>query len=329
MKITLDLEKLQAAGALSAEDAERLAALAEPRSGLQIVANVLLIIGALAVAAGVIALEPSPGTGLTLALAALGGGAAIYFRGGESWRVLAHGLVIMGAVGVSGWAAWQGAETWPEGAQWLVHPISLAMFVGGATLFRQAFLAALAPLALGAWVGSGTAYGFASYTLFVREATISVLVFTALALTLYWARRRLGESRRLLLTVAARVSVFMIHLAFWVGSLWGDYVGELWAAGDDWAAAREWRDQAVHVPEVVFSLGWLVVCAAGIWFGTRDGRRFLANTSIVFLSIHAYTQFFETLGANALTLLVGGAGMVAAAAGIARFDAWVRARAAA
>ena len=104
-KTILDLDKLVADGSLSAEDANRLKGLGEPSNRIGVFINLFCILGALAVAAGVVALEPSPAIGLLLALVALGGGAALYFTTGKDWRVLAHGLVIMGCVGLVGWMA--------------------------------------------------------------------------------------------------------------------------------------------------------------------------------------------------------------------------------
>jgi hypothetical protein len=31
--------------------------------------------------------------------------------------------------------------------------------------------------------------------------------------------------------IFARVSLILINLGFWIGSLWGDYLGETWAQG--------------------------------------------------------------------------------------------------
>ncbi|MBB34448.1 MAG: hypothetical protein CME88_13915 [Hirschia sp.] len=328
-KTILDLDKLVADGSLSAEDANRLKGLGEPSNRIGVFINLFCILGALAVAAGVVALEPSPAIGLLLALVALGGGAALYFTTGKDWRVLAHGLVIMGCVGLVGWMAWQAEETWPDGMGWVVHLFAFMIFTGAAVIFRQPFLAALSPLALGALVGSGTAYWHASYGIFVREATLSILLFSAVAGWLYWLRNRLDEAWQGITTVAARVSFFMVNFAFWVGSLWGDWIGEMWAAPDRWwGASQEWREHAIFIHEGIFSIGWLAFLVACIWLGTRDHRRFLANTAVVFLAIHAYTQLFETLGAAPWTLVIAGLSMVGVAAGVARFDAWQKARAA-
>ncbi len=324
-KVTLDLDKLVADGTLSRDEAARLVGMGKPSNRIGVFINLFCILGALAVAAGVIALEPSQAMGLALAMLALGGGATIFFIAGAQWRVLAHGLVIMGAVGLAGWMAWQGEENGLSPS--VVNLFALGIFTACAALFKQPFLAALAPLALGALVGSGTAYWHASYGIFVREATISIAVFTPLAAGLYFLRNKTRETWETLLTVAARVSFFMVNFAFWVGSLWGDWIGELWAEPDRWwGASQDWRDGAYFVHEFVFSIGWAIFLAACIWMGTRDQRRFLANTAVVFLAIHAYTQLFETLGAEPWTLVIAGLSMVGVAAGVARFDAWQKAR---
>lgn len=323
-KITLDLDKLIKDGAITQDEAARLTGLGEPSGRMGVLINVLLIIGAIAVAAGVIALEPSASTGLLLALLALGGGGALFFIDKPEWRVLSHGLVIMGCLGLCGWIGWQAAESWKNVAPITIHLSIFAIVTAGAVVFRQAFLAALSPLALGAILGSGTAYWHASYGLFVREPTLTILVFTVIAAGLFWARGKVESQWRLITTVAARVSFFMLNFAFWVGSLWGDYVGELWTEDMNWEATEAWRETAIEIPEAAFSLGWLLMLGLCIWWGTRDNRRFLANTAITFLAIHFYTQLFETLGAEPTVLIFCGLTMVGAAVGITRFDRWLQ-----
>ena len=46
--------------------------------------------------------------------------------------------------------------------------------------------------------------------------------------------------------------------------------------------------------------------AVGIW-GARENRRWVVNLAAVFGGIHFYTQWFAILGANALSVLGGGA----------------------
>jgi iron complex transport system permease protein len=321
-RVTLNLSRLVAEGSLTQTEADRLATLAEASGRGGLIINLLSILGALAVSAGVIALAPSPEVGLGLAALAIGAGAWLYFGQSSDWRVLAHGLVCMGVLGVCGWIGVRLGEASPLGASFAVF-LALA---GAAILFRQGFLAALAPIALGGAIGSGTGYWTATYSIFVRECLVTILVFSGVAAGLYWARGRLAETWSGVTTIAARVSFFLVNFGFWVGSLWGDYPFRLWTSPEDswWSSPSE---GALHVPDWAFSIGWAVFLGVCIWLGTRDHRRFLANTAVTFLAIHAYTQFFEVLGAHPWTLILGGLSMVGVAGGIARFDAWNRRRA--
>lgn len=300
-RILIDTDALLSDGTLTPDLARILMArqVTGSRTGLMI--NLLLVLGALAVAAGVIALAPAPATGLALAVLALGGAGALRQAGGPSWHVLSQGLAIMGALGLAGWIS---AELWEaESAFWPPFVI-FALLAGIAAWFRNAFLAALAVLAFGALLGTGTFYWHASYAIFVRESLISLLAFTAIAGGLYAARDRLPEAWTSLTTAAARTAAIIASFAFWVGSLWGDRVGEHWAAGTDWEASQAWRAQALEIPESAFSVGWAGALIACIVMTRRGG--FLSTSAIVFLAIHAYTQFFETFGAEPMTLIVGG-----------------------
>ncbi len=328
-RVTLDLDQLVEDGELTTAEADRLAGFAVQSRQLQAIINILMIFGAIAVAAGVIALEPSATTGLILALVALGGGAAIYMQPSTEWRVLSHGLIIMGCLGLSGWMGWQAYEHPETMPDWTPQLLSAILFTAAAIFFRQGFLAALSPLAIGALIGSGTAYWHASYALFVEEPTISIFVFSAMAGGLYFLRDKIPPIYEGISTIAARVAFFMLNFAFWVGSLWGDRLLEHWQKPDykanyDWEAYEAWRNSAINVPEAVFSLGWAALLGGCIWLGTRDHRRFLANTALVFLAIHFYTQLFETLGAEPIILVFAGLSMVGAAVGVARFDNWLR-----
>ena len=116
----------------------------------------------------------------------------------------------------------------------------------------------------------------------------------------------------------------MANFGFWVGSLWGDYVGEHWVAGMDWEAASASRDTAAHLPEAVFSLGWAGALIAAIW-KTPQGS-FLSISSIVFLAIHAYTQVFETMSDEPLAWALMGLAAVPLAWGMWRLNEYLSAR---
>ncbi|MEM7768482.1 MAG: hypothetical protein AAF253_13515 [Pseudomonadota bacterium] len=315
MSITrLDLDALTQSGALTAQEAERLRALALPDTRAGLLINLLLFGGAIAIAAGAIALVPNAATGLVLALMALvGAGVLKGVDRAEHWRVLWQGLAFVGVLGVSGWIAleFEDAQYWPTLA---IAALTTAAAIG----FRSAFLAALAVLATAAMLGSGTGYWYASYAIFVTETTLSVLVFSGLAAALYATRNRAASAWQAMLTSAARTAAFLAALGFWVGSLWGDHIGEHWARDpSDWRASLEWRENAIHVPEWVFSIGWAGALVALIATQPRGG--FLSVSAIVFLAIHAYTQYFEVFGAAPLTLLIAGLSALAIAVAAARW----------
>ncbi|HCN92757.1 MAG TPA: hypothetical protein DIT86_06050, partial [Hyphomonas sp.] len=233
---------------------------------------------------------------------------------GNSLKTLGMALTLMGTLGVAGWIGWEFREV-DDGT---VPTVLIALVMTAAALwFRSALLAAFAVLSLGAILGSGTGYWHASYALFVEEPTITILVFGLLALGLYRARNTLSDAWNNLVTVAARTAMFMVNFAFWVGSLWGDRIGEHWFAPQRWSDRSEWREAAIAIPDHVFTLGWIGALVAMIFTARRNS--FLSITSIVFLTIHGYTQYFEYLGAKPETLVIGGLVLVGLAVAGARF----------
>ena len=257
--IRLDLDALMKSGSLTEAEAARLKGLALPDKRGTLLVNVLLIFGAIAVALAAIALIKNAGTGLVLALVALAGAEALRrFGPAEEYKVLSAGLALMGTLGLAGWVAWEFGE-----AAAPTMPAVLITFVltAGAVWFRSAFLAALGVLALGAVFGTGTGYWHASYGLFVEEPLISIGVFGVLAALLYRARGWAAAAWASLLTVAARTAIFLVHFGFWVGSLWGDVIGDSgWGntRWDDYETYQAWEKSALTLPEWPFSIGWPV-----------------------------------------------------------------------
>ncbi|MEP1600334.1 MAG: hypothetical protein ABJM18_18440, partial [Hyphomonas sp.] len=254
-------------------------------------------------------------TGLILALLSLGG--AEFLRRsarGNSLKTLGMALTLMGTLGLAGWVGWEFREV-DDGT---LPTLLIALIMTASALwFRSALLAAFAVLSLGAILGSGTGYWHASYALFVEEPTITIIVFGLLAAGLYHARKSLADAWANLVTVSARTAFFMMNFGFWVGSLWGDRVGEHWFAPSRWSDRSEWRETALAIPDHVFTLGWIGALVAVIATSRRSS--FLSITSIVFLTIHGYTQYFEYLGAKPETLVVGGLVLVGLAVAGARF----------
>jgi hypothetical protein len=116
--------------------------------------------------------------------------------------------------------------------------------------------------------------------------------------------------------IAARTSVFMVNFGFWIGSLWGDYlllIRSLWRGHP--RVLTDWE-----IPPSAFVIGWAVVLlATGIW-AVQENRRWVVNVVAVFAAIHFYTQWFERLGLDPMSVLVGGLIMLAFAIGLWMFN---------
>ncbi len=321
-RITLDIGELLREGKIDEAEAERLKALAITSDRGSIIANLLCIFGALALSAGVVALKPDPSTGLFLALAALGVAGTVRVLAYDGWRILGDGMAICGIAGISGWLGLEYGD-WLGGYSY--NAIVLVFVVLGTFAFKQPFISAFIPLSIGALIGSGTAYWHASYGIFVREPSISIVVFTTLTTLLYYLLKRIEATRwadwRTIVLIPARVSFFMINFAFWVGTFWGDHPGEHFVSKGlgSYQLQQEWKQTAFFVPDWIFVIVWAAALAFAIWFGLREHNRFIANTSIVFLAIHFYTQLYEYLGAEPILLVVAGASMLAAAVWFFRF----------
>ena len=97
IKIVLDITRLVEEGKLTAQEAERLQALARRDTG-SLAINVLMSFGAVAVAAGIIALEPAFTTGAALGVALVAMGLGIRFFAADQWSLLGTATTIIGAL---------------------------------------------------------------------------------------------------------------------------------------------------------------------------------------------------------------------------------------
>ena len=75
-----------------------------------------------------------------------------------------------------------------------------------------------------------TAYGHATYVLAIRQPTLTVVLFSILALAAYQVSKRVPLDYQGVAIAFSRTSLFIVNLGFWVGSLWGD---SLWHQRDD------------------------------------------------------------------------------------------------
>jgi hypothetical protein len=314
MKVTLDLSKLLEEGKLSPAEAERLRALAAHDTGA-VAINILVGFGVVAVSTGAVALVPQPVTALIIGLVVFAIGLAFTLQGKEQWSLLAQICLVVGALMFSGGvlAIGQGAL-----AAMLIVTAALA---GAAIVARSSLLMAAAVLALGAGLGARAGYWDATYMLAIYEPLATIVLFSLLALWTYYLSKSLAADYERLALIAARTSVFMVIFGFWIGSIWGDRLLLIRALlrGDP-SILTNYSASSQMIPPLAFVVGWAVVLlGAGIW-AVRENRRWVLNIAAVFGAIHFYTQWFERLGLEPMSVLVGGLLMLAFALGLWMFN---------
>jgi hypothetical protein len=189
IKIVLDITRLVEEGKLTAQEAERLQALARRDTG-SLAINVLISFGAVAVAAGIIALEPAFMTGAALGVALVVIGLCIRFFAAEQWGLLGTATTIIGALLLAG-----GVIGFAE-ADFAGLAFSALLFLALAVAIRSNFLMALVPLALAGALGS-TGYQHAVYMLTVNEPSITIAFFSLLAGAAYLISQHLGQASAL------------------------------------------------------------------------------------------------------------------------------------
>ena len=310
MKITLDLSKLVEDGKITAEEAERLKTLASHETG-SLAVNILIAFGVISIAASVGALLPSATTVIVMGLVMFAAGCAVVLNNVVQWTVFGQILLVTGALMFSGGVV---GEMEGSVASMLIVTAALA---AASLLARSGLLAALAVIALSATLGARTGYSHATYSLAIFEPTLTVVLFSALALAAYLGSLRLKADYERLAIMVARTSILLVNFGFWVGSLWGDPLFLLRGFKEHDPAMMM---KSIVVPPYVFGIGWAVVLIGAALWAVTVNRRWLVNIAAAFGAIHFYTQWFEHLGATPVSVLLGGVLMLAIAFGLWTFN---------
>lgn len=311
MKITLDISRLVEEGKVTPEEAQRLIALASRETG-SLAINILIGFGVVAIAAGAVALVPTPLTAVTLGLALTAAGFAVLVSRVKQWDVLGQICLVIGALMFCG-----GVIAFGEGslAAMLIVTAVLALIAAAA---RSSLLTVLAVLAASACLGAKAGYAHAMYSLAIFEPTLTIVLFSALAFVAYQVSKRLPADYERIALAAARTAILLVNFGFWIGSLWGDPLFLLSRMAGKARAAPRLED--VVIPHTVFSIAWAVVLIAAALWAMRINRRWLVNVAAIFGAIHFYTQWFETLGATPVSVLLGGLMMLAIALALWAFN---------
>jgi iron complex transport system permease protein len=300
MKYLIDVDDLEATGLVDAATATLLRSQAKRDTGSTAI-NILLALGAIAVAAGFLALTQSVQLTLGIGAAFLVAGFVVRRSFRESWGKLGSIWMIIGALTL---CAGIGIVT----DQPQLSAVAAALILAAtAYAAESALLAALVPLTLASAIGSSTGYWHACYGIMVREPTLTIALFATLAAAGWFVHRHFSGLLSRLALVFTRMSVILVNFGFWVGSLWGDTPFNLWKNPEDsWTSIYN-----PQISPIVFVIGWAVaLIAAGFW-AAKNGRQFLVNTVAVFGSIHLYTQWFERFGAEPISVILGGIATIA------------------
>jgi len=283
MKVTLDLNKLLEDGKITQAEYEKFKGFSKDAVG-SLAFNILIGFGVLAVSGAALALFPAPATSIMIGFLVLVSGLLLIHMGSEHWNILANICILIGALMAGGGIVVAG------GGNLVSILLVTALFSVSGSIAKSALLVVLAVLTLSTGIGARTGYFHASYFLAIKEPIITIALFSALAIGLYGLSKFLTAKFERLAIAAARASVFLVNVGFWIGSLWGD---------------RN-LDREIIISDSTFAILWaiaLVVMAAWAWY---KKRRWVLNTAAIFSGIHFYTQWFENLGGSPATVLAAG-----------------------
>jgi hypothetical protein len=283
MATLINLDRALAEGRITLDEHARLRKLGADQTS-ELALNSLVGFGVVAVAVGFLALFPAALAAVAWGTLLGGGGLALRGR----WRTLGNVLLVVGACLLAG-----GLVVLDDGAA-RAYLAAGALFAGAAILARNGLLASLCVLALASAVGARGGYAHATYMLGLERPGWTILLFSGLALALVAASARLPEALSRLAVIAARTSLLLVNLGFWIGSLWGDAF-----AGRDLYAAL-----------------WALALAGTAAWAWRANRRWPLVTTAVFAGIHFFTQWFARLGADPAVVLIAGVLAIGAALGL-------------
>lgn len=310
MRLLVDIEALVRDGTVSAAQAARIRARARADS-LSLGIGILLVFGAVAVVAGTIFLLESARATVALGLGLGAAGLLLALSGRGAHPALPGMLAVIGILTHLGGIF--GLEAEPA-HPWLVFLYAAALIGGAGLALDLRFMTALSVFALAQTLAT-TGYFQATYWLAIFEPTLTIAIFGTLALAAAGAAPRLEERWARHARIFGLIAFIWVNLAFWIGSLWGDRIGETLidpglADGLDWearaAAEAAFRESLTHIPELAFVVAWAALILAAGALGAWRARRSVVNAAATFGAIHFYTQLFERVEMEPRLLILAG-----------------------
>lgn len=214
---------------------------------------------------------------------------------------------------------------------------SVVLFAAGLmTDVRLVTASAIVPFAQA--LDTGTFYFHAAYVFYSPESTLSIIQMSLLIGGCVWVSARSAERTARHARVLAVMAFIVANLCALVGSLWGDLVGEtIWGPGsnryssdmtlEEWNAAYSaFREQALYIPDEVYSILWAAALLALVFWAAHEAQRGLFNAALTFGGIHAYTQLFESFHDEPMAFAIGGLAAIPLAWGMWQLDRWIVAK---
>lgn len=321
MRVVLNLKRLLEQKLITAAEAGRLKSLSSSAT-FQFAVSILMIFGILALAGGILILLTSiegfdNEALLLLGVVLIGLGTVLgRVKTEYSLTLVSSVTLVLGAILA---AVGIGAEF--ENLQ-MAAILAALLFIVVAVIAGSGFLSALSALTLAAVFGGAVGYGFygsGSYSLGLESRSLAIVVFIILGALAYQLSKRFKSGNERLAVIFARMSLVIVNIAFWIGSLFGDTVGvidsdshsSLLGYADLQEASNSflptWFGGAAIISSDFFAVAWAIaIVLTGVW-AVRANSAFTLNTVATFAAIHFYSQWFERFGAEeAWPLLVAG-----------------------
>ncbi len=215
---------------------------------------------------------------------------------------------------------------------------SAAVIFGLGMLVDVRVVSALAIMPLAQMLDTSTGYFHAAYVFYSPEPTLSILQMAAVIAVCLWAGARFAPRIARHFGIVMMLAFVVLNLCFLVGSLWGDIPGDtLWGISrynrsayadyDAYSTAYEaYRATAFQISAGAFAILWALLLAAVAIWAAMNNRRGPLNAALTFAAIHAYTQAFETFGAEPLVFALGGLAAIPVAWGLMQVNSHMKAR---
>jgi len=171
-----------------------------------------------------------------------------------------------------------------EGRGSFTSLLALAIVWGAAgILARSVLLISLSVFALASCLGGRWESLDIKYVIVPQEPLATVVLFTPFTILMFWLEKRMPLQYRVLVLAAGLSGLFLVNLAFWVGSL----------RGEDLMLDERFVYGPMFVSPWLFVIAWGIALAVTGYWAYRHKWRWLFALAATFGAINFYTQWFK------------------------------------